>query len=987
MRTVIGFDSGRMVSRVLGSSYGAGSKPLLVPGRARELYALRTEQQRSALGELRVSIVLGDAGLGKTRMAAELLPRNDKSAIGLIAHRPPCGGIPPFGPWADALGLQAGNPDLGGFCRACGSGLASLPPLKYSTKVDHDASECAQAHHHHYVEWLPGLLAKASVDRPVIVVLDDADRGHDAVWKMVLRLAWEYPDSRLFVLITARPALLAGHRVAVEVLHALEQKGMIRRVRLAPFSREDLRELAADHLRQDGVPAALVDWLMARAQGNPRFAVGLLDALVDAGGDPQAPGLDGVPDELACWVRTEVAQLDPVALALVEVLAVGGDVVDPDDLVRLTGQPIEHVVPALTRLTRCGMVVEHQRDHSLRYQLAHPLTREVLYTDIGGARRRVMHRQVADALLESGRAEAAMSHFVRAAQAGDGAAIDALIGMARRAGQRGLGSPAWTTVSTLQDLLPIGDDRWPSVFDAVCQHASWGVIDRTEYPLVQTVAVRRMRQLLAGIGDLRRQADVRLWLGSLFACGVGDLDAGQQECRQALALCQWDGNEAVARRAALELARMRGWSGDLCGAELAARQLLSEAEQARDRRGTAEALGALGHALGWQGRFDDAENVLLRSAELAMTAARSSWTSQSLALLASFDACRGDLVSARMRWAQAAAAGGPDNPVIGGCGAFIELLAGDLAMVTAHTQLVVNRDPAARSCLPVRLAGLAAIAAAERDCVTEARRNLAALTRADTTTLGVIEPLYWWAEGLVARAEGRLVAAAAALQRAVDRSSSMGLWAQRGFVLADLGEVMVALGNVDAAARAASWVEDDARRTGAPSHQALHQFTMAWVLIGRGHRDQAARAALVAADGFHSCGYLLLAARARFAYANAVRRSGHRAAQDALHTAVKAFDACGAVSRREQARALIIQLEPAGRSSAAVSGPGSLTTREQQVAELAAVGYTAAQVAAELHIGVRTVETHLARIYRKLEITSKQQLVYRAAEFGFTVGP
>jgi DNA-binding CsgD family transcriptional regulator len=70
-----------------------------------------------------------------------------------------------------------------------------------------------------------------------------------------------------------------------------------------------------------------------------------------------------------------------------------------------------------------------------------------------------------------------------------------------------------------------------------------------------------------------------------------------------------------------------------------------------------------------------------------------------------------------------------------------------------------------------------------------------------------------------------------------------------------------------------------------------------------------------------------------------------------------------------------------------VSGPGSLTTREYQVAELAAVGYTAAQVAAQLHIGVRTVETHLARVYRKLEITSKQQLVHRAAEFGFTAGP
>jgi len=46
----------------------------------------------------------------------------------------------------------------------------------------------------------------------------------------------------------------------------------------------------------------------------------------------------------------------------------------------------------------------------------------------------------------------------------------------------------------------------------------------------------------------------------------------------------------------------------------------------------------------------------------------------------------------------------------------------------------------------------------------------------------------------------------------------------------------------------------------------------------------------------------------------------------------------------------------------------------------------AAQIAARLHIGVRTVETHLARSYPKLGITCKQQLVHRAAELGFNPG-
>lgn len=420
-----------------GSLCCAGSTRPLVPGRVRELCALQAERHRSALGELRVALVLGDAGLGKTRLAAELLPRDDESAVGLIAHSSPLGGMPLFGPWADALGLHPGDLDPEGVCRACGSGLGGLPALVRHAEIGHDASACAAALRYHLVEWIPGLLAKASADRPIIVLIDDIHQGHDVMWEMLLRLAWDFPASQLFVLATARPAELARHRMAVEVLHTLEQEAMVCRIQLAPFSREDVRELAAEILGRDRVPAALVDWLTARAQGNPRCAVGLQEALVDNGADLHAPALDAVPEKLARWVRTEVARLDPPALALVEVLAVVGELVDPGDLTRITNQPIDDIALALERLVRSGMVVEQQHNRFLGYQVAHPLTREVLYTDIGGARRRVMHRRVAGTMLRSGRTEAAASHFVRAAQAGDSEAIDALEALAPTVGRSG----------------------------------------------------------------------------------------------------------------------------------------------------------------------------------------------------------------------------------------------------------------------------------------------------------------------------------------------------------------------------------------------------------------------------------------------------------------------------------------------------------------------------------------------------------------------
>lgn len=422
------------------------------------------------------------------------------------------------------------------------------------------------------------------------------------------------------------------------------------------------------------------------------------------------------------------------------------------------------------------------------------------------------------------------------------------------------------------------------------------------------------------------------------------------------------------------------------GEELAARQLLSEAERAGDQRAIAEALGVLGPMLGWQGRFEAAENMLLRSVTVSGTAARASWLSHSLALLASFDACRGQLGSARTRWAQAASSRPDYDPAIGGYGAFIELLAGDLTRVTEHVRRAESHDGTTRSRLPDRLAACAAMAAAERGQLGEARRHLAA-TGADSLTLCLVHSWHWWAKGVVARAEGRLSAAVAVLHQAAESHSAMEDAALTAFVLADLAEVTVSAGDRDAATRAASCAEDNARRTGVPIHHALHLLATACALTGNSRCDQAVEAALQAIETFGSSGYALLAARARVVYAIAIRRSDRNAAEAALCEAATVFHACGAVLRHEQANALLVQLRSgAGCTLAGARRPDPLTRRERQVAELAARGLSASQIGKRLHIGVRTVETHLCHIYPKLGVSSKQQLVLHGAELGLIPG-
>jgi DNA-binding CsgD family transcriptional regulator len=80
---------------------------------------------------------------------------------------------------------------------------------------------------------------------------------------------------------------------------------------------------------------------------------------------------------------------------------------------------------------------------------------------------------------------------------------------------------------------------------------------------------------------------------------------------------------------------------------------------------------------------------------------------------------------------------------------------------------------------------------------------------------------------------------------------------------------------------------------------------------------------------------------------------------------------------------LSVTLTVGGRPGQA-SEIDSLTKRERQVARLAAQGYTAREIGTELHIGKRTVETHLANAYDKLGVRSKRELMHSGAAIAIT---
>jgi DNA-binding CsgD family transcriptional regulator len=119
-----------------------------------------------------------------------------------------------------------------------------------------------------------------------------------------------------------------------------------------------------------------------------------------------------------------------------------------------------------------------------------------------------------------------------------------------------------------------------------------------------------------------------------------------------------------------------------------------------------------------------------------------------------------------------------------------------------------------------------------------------------------------------------------------------------------------------------------------------------------------------------------------FEHARTLALAGHAerrarnwgAARDALETAVARFETLGAARWMENTRAEIARI--GGRRP---STQDQLTTRELEVARLVAQGLANKEVAARLHVSLRTVEANLSKVYGKLGVRSRTEL---AAQLG-----
>src|SRR5438445_622647 len=402
-------------------------------GRQRELAELRAGLEDAVGGRGRFFLVVGEAGIGKTRLAEELAREAaERGGVALWGRCWEGEGAPPYWPWVQVIrallqgvpaeelrpAVGAGAPYLVPLVPELGERFRDLPALSTSPRSEHARFYLFDA--------VATLLRSAAQRTPLVLVLDDLQWADAPSLLLLQFLAHELRDVRILLLGTYREVEVRQAPAVAEILGALGRDG--HHVPLRGLGEEEVRRFLEETIGRSPAPV-LVRAVHRETEGNPFFVDEIVRLLVaeralERHEDP-SPGRFPVPQGVREAIRRRLAPLPPPAREALALASVVGREFDLAILHRACGLDpealLETLGPALAR-----EIVVREPGGVGRYRFAHALIRETLYEELGPAERIRLHGQIGEVLEEVHRTDptphltALAHHFLEAAPARDG---------------------------------------------------------------------------------------------------------------------------------------------------------------------------------------------------------------------------------------------------------------------------------------------------------------------------------------------------------------------------------------------------------------------------------------------------------------------------------------------------------------------------------------------------------------------------------------
>ena len=799
------------------------------------------------------------------------------------------------------------------------------------------------------------VLRMLAEQRPVVIVLDDLqwlDTSSVGVLQIALR---RLRDERVGLLATMRTAPDAA--VPVELDRAFPADRLVR-LPIGPLSLGALHHLLRERVGLDLTRPELGRVHEASA-GNPFFALELGRELVRTGSRPATGRALPVPESLYELLGGRLARL-PTDTGDVVLFAAALARPTIDLVVKAHGHR-ETVVDALDTAAREGVV--ELEDSRLRF--AHPLLASICYEQAPIWKRRAIHGALARAVVD---AEERARHLALAAEGPDADVASELDSAGERAAARGATAGAAELAELACQLTP---DDPPTARRRRLRAAHF---HRLAGDGEQASAI--LEQLRAEVPKGAERADVLLALALARRVPSTELIA---LCDEALAEVPSD--DVRASRILAYRSFIRLFQADVHRGLVDARAALERAERVGDPTLLAVAIARVGQAEVW-GAEEMTPGLVERGVELEERLGLSLeyYESPRVALArhlgGSGDLERGHAIFEELEQHAIDRGDEPSRGQILWRLSLMEWYLGRWESALEHAVAALEIADQAHD-------GHQRIFKGRIKALVETDFGLLDLARAEAedglrlaeersdevnvfTCLGVL--------GRLELALGDLEAAGARLRDFPARALALGYNDPTAPFWADAIETLILLGELEQALAYLEPYERHAARVRDP-------WAMAAAARSRGLFAAASEDASGAFEAFERALDLLEGQPFPFERGRTllclgtVRRQAQqkRAAREALEQALAIFEELGARLWAEKARAELARIS--GRRTTS----DELTGTERRVAELAADGHTNKEIAAELFMGVSTVEAHLSRIYRKLGLRSRTELAGRIA--------
>ncbi len=899
-------------------------------------------------GEGRLLLIEGPAGIGKSRLLAEVRRGAARNTLVLSARAGELEGSFPFGVVRQLFEGVVADPELAD--RALSGAAASARSVLGAPELGGQTLGNTSFAVLHGLYWLAMNLAE---DRPLVLAVDDlhwVDRPSLRFLAYLVRRLEGAPILVAATLRTAEPGMDAA------LLAEMAQDPMTVPLRPRPLSGDAVAELVHD-LLGDGAQPGFLEACRRATGGNPLLLRQLLSALAADGVTPTddqvATVRDIAPRAVSRTVLSRLARGSEDALAVARAVAVLGESAALQAVAALADLDEARTAEATGELVRSELL---RSEPPLGF--VHPLLRDAVYQDLAPGRRDLLHARAAQILAEGGAPpEQTAAQLLLCPPRGEGWVVQACRGAAAASSARGAPDNAAAYLQRALEEPPSPEDR-PAVLLE---------LGMAEAHATGPGAVDHLTEALSFVDDPLARADITQMLGRVMLftgdpegaaeiarAAIADLPAAAEDVRRTL--------EALVHMTVYfgagdpqSLGALEPYRRTIPGAQLGTRMLQS--------------MG--GYTWAYEGASaDDAAEVCLDALLDGQLIAADSALIPMAAMNTLVAAGREEVLEIWDRFRAEAHRSGSQLVL-----ATIHLWygytlyrRGELEESKAMLEEAVDtlRGWGFSSLAQVYPGAHLAMVHIEQGNPDEAQQVLDGV--GDPVRNGTSAFFYLRARVAAHLAQGDAETALHFVAQLRERSWVRYPVDHMWFGLE--AQALHRMGRTDDALVAARRELEIAQQWGAPI-----LVGPALRVLGELEGEEGLPRLKQAVDVLRGyAGAKLEEAKALASYGAALRRGRHPAdAREPLRRALELASTCGAPGLAEQARTELHASGARPRTDA-LSGVEALTPSERRVVDLAAGGQANREIAQTLFVTPKTVEVHLTNAYRKLGVRSRREL-------------